>query len=336
MTLLAIETTCDETATAILNPKGEVLSHLLYSQIHQHERYGGVVPELAARAHLEKLAPLVDQAFKDANIHPHDLSAVAATAGPGLIGGVVVGAMYAKGLAASLGIPFLAINHLEGHALTIRLTHNIAFPYLLLLASGGHCQFIHVKDLGDYELLGQTIDDAAGEAFDKVARMMGLPYPGGPVIEALALKGNSRAFDFPRPLYKRAGCDFSFSGLKTAVRHVIEEHPEALPEDIAASFQQAIIECMCDRTRHALEMLKTPVTAFVIAGGVAANKAIYTALSDVAKEYTLEAFAPPLNLCTDNAAMIAWAALERFKKGIVNDLSFEPRPRWPLTELKGA
>ncbi len=331
--ILGIETSCDETAVAVVNGDGNILVSLLHSQVEDHKAYGGVVPELAARAHLEKLSPLVEEALTKASIKLEEISAIAATCGPGLIGGIVVGAMYGKGLAASLGKPFIAINHLEGHALTIRLTHKLGFPYLLLLASGGHCQFIDVRSLGDYRLLGQTIDDAAGEAFDKVASMLHLPYPGGPHIEKLALSGNPGAFNFPRPLLRRAGCDFSFSGLKTAVRHFIQQNPYASREDICASFQQAVIDCIVDRTHHAVNMLRVPTTSLVIAGGVAANKAIYGALKEVARAHTMTAYAPPLDLCTDNAAMIAWAGVERFKQGLTHDLSFEPRPRWPLTEM---
>lgn len=356
--ILGIETSCDETAVAIVAEDGRIISHLLYSQ--NHNDYGGVVPEIAARAHIEKLAPLVTQTLQQAGIRPNDLWAVAATSGPGLMGGVVVGSMYAKGVAARLDIPFIPINHLEGHALTIRLTEPVDFPYLLLLASGGHCQFIDVRGLGNYHLLGQTIDDAAGEAFDKVATMLGLPYPGGPSIEQYAQSGDKTAFDFPRPLYsslihtlekgRTLSCDFSFSGLKTAVRHEImrqkKQHTESLPtsiiNNIAASFQKAVIDCIINKTEHALHMLQLPYQSLVIAGGVAANKAIYEALLGGAEKYKMQAYAPPLSLCTDNGAMIAWAGMERFKRDKDKmhtsayrewSMSFEPRPRWPLMEL---
>lgn len=357
--ILGIETSCDETAVAVVAEDGRVLSHRLYSQ--NHNDYGGVVPEIAARSHLEKLAPLVEQTLQQAAIDLHDLQAVAATSGPGLIGGVVVGAMYGKGIAARLNIPFIPINHLEGHALTIRLTESVAFPYLLLLASGGHCQFIDVRGLGDYHVLGQTIDDAAGEAFDKVAIMLGLPYPGGPSIEKHAKEGNPKAFDFPRPLYFSVAhtlekerpfhCDFSFSGLKTAVRHeIMRQQKSALngelstqvKVDLCASFQQAVIDCIVNKTEHAIHMLKTPYTPLVIAGGVAANQAIYAALLGVAEKYKMKAYAPPLSLCTDNGAMIAWAGMERFKRDHSKmntaaykawSMAFEPRPRWSLMDL---
>ena len=357
--ILGIETSCDETAVAIVAEDGRIVSHLLYSQNHMD--YGGVVPEIAARAHIEKLAPLVEQTLQKAGIAPHDLKAIAATCGPGLIGGVVVGAMYAKGLSLCLNIPFIPINHLEGHALTIRLTESLDFPYLLLLASGGHCQFIDVRSLGDYHLMGETLDDAAGEAFDKVASMLGLPYPGGPNIESLAKEGNAHAFTFPRPLHSSLAntlekgytlsCNFSFSGLKTAVRHEIKrqkEHyahdsiPLHIKADIAASFQQAVIDCILNRTEHAIHMLERPYPSLVISGGVAANKAIYEALVKLAQKYNMMAYAPPLSLCTDNGAMIAWAGMERFKfdqeKMITSaycawSMAFEPRPRWPLMDL---
>lgn len=334
--VLGIETSCDETAVSLVREDHTILSNFLYSQVEGHLEYGGVVPELAARAHLEKLAPLVEIAFEEANIQPQDISAVAATSGPGLIGGVIVGAMFGKGLAAAAKKPFIAVNHLEAHALTVRLTHKISFPYLLLLVSGGHCQFIEVKALGQYHVLGQTIDDAVGEAFDKVARMLDLPYPGGPKIEALAKLGSVDAYHFPRPLLKRPGCDFSFSGLKTAVRHKIqgyEGNVSDIAPHIAASFQQAIIDCLADRTQNAIKMLTSPISTLVVAGGVAANQAIHKALRNVSAEHSMDFCAPPIPFCTDNAAMIAWVGMERLQRGLIDGLDFEPRPRWPLSEL---
>jgi len=336
--ILGIESSCDETAVAIISydpttREKKVLGNLMHSQIAQQQEYGGVVPELAARAHLEKIHTLAAQAIEAAKIKLSDLSAIATTAGPGLIGGVVVGTMFAKGLAATLNKPFIAVNHLEGHALTARLTHDVAFPYLLLLVSGGHCQFLEVRGVGKYHLLGGTIDDAIGEAFDKVARVLNLPYPGGPKIEALAQSGNPHAFDLPRPLLGRPGCDFSLSGLKTAVRQLIQKHPDAPSQDVAASFQQVIIDCIVDRSKNAIAMASKDIKSFVVGGGVAANQSVYKALEQLTKEYDLAFYAPPPNLCTDNAAMIAWTGLEYFLLGRHDDLSFEPRPRWPLSSL---
>lgn len=332
--ILGIETSCDETSVAIVGADKKIYAHMTFSQIEGHKLYGGVVPELAARAHLDKLAPLVNEIMESSGIPYAELSGVAATCGPGLIGGVVVGAMFGKGLAASLGIPFYPINHLEGHALTVRLTSDIAFPFLLLLVSGGHCQFLEVLGLGQYRLLGETMDDALGEAFDKVASMLNLDYPGGPKIEALAKEGNPQAIAFPRPLMGTEGCHFSFSGLKTAVRQYVVKHPDVQKAGIAASFQRAVTDVILDRTKHALAMITFPIQGFVLAGGVAANQEIRGSLEVLLGGYDIPLFAPPISLCTDNAAMIAWVGIEKIQAGFSSDLGFEPRPRWPLFELK--
>ena len=329
--VLGIETSCDETSVAIVGTDKKVYAHMTFSQIEGHKLYGGVVPELAARAHLDKISPLVDAVMRDAALSYDDLSAIAATSGPGLIGGVVVGAMFAKGLAASLNIPFYPVNHLEGHALTVRLTHQVDFPFLLLLVSGGHCQFLEVYGLGQYKLLGQTMDDALGEAFDKVASMLDLDYPGGPKIEKLAMSGDPKSISFPRPLIRTPGCDFSFSGLKTAVRQFIGKFPESRKEDIAASFQQAVLDVLLDRTKHALDMCSNNPTSFVLAGGVAANQYIKQGLTRLIESRGLALIAPPISLCTDNGAMIAWVGIEKMNADLSGDLLFEPRPRWPLS-----
>lgn len=333
MVILGIETSCDETAAAIVRDDRAILSHVLVSQIHEHQPYGGVVPEKAARAHLDSLQPVIEQALRDAKVTLDDLDGIAVTGGPGLIGGVLVGVMTAKAIAAAKNLPFIAVNHLEGHALTGRLTHNLPFPYLLLLISGGHCQFLEVTGVGQYRLLGSTIDDAAGEAFDKVARIFGLDYPGGPALENLARCGDGKRFDLPRPLKGRPGCDFSFSGLKTAVRLVAEKHTPLSSRDkadLAASFQEAVADCLEERAQKAFHMLQGPVRHFVVAGGVAANMTLRTRLSTLCDAHGFIFTAPPLELCTDNAAMIAWAGIEKLRLGQQDDLDFIPRPRWPL------
>jgi N6-L-threonylcarbamoyladenine synthase len=334
--ILGIESSCDETAAAIVNDERVILANVTHSQIQEHMPYGGVVPEIAARGHLVRLEHVIDQALKNANISLNQIDGFAATSGPGLIGGVMVGVMAAKALAAATHKPFLAINHLEGHALTIRLTHGIDFPYLLLLISGGHAQFLWVEDLGSYQILGQTKDDAVGEAFDKVAKLLDLDYPGGPHVEKLAQEGNSKAFVFPRPLKGREGCDLSFSGLKTAVRQKIQSFSEITQEqkaDIAASFQAAVAETLADRLHHALQLCPTRPGHVVIAGGAASNQTIRSHLEEVCQSHHTTFVAPPLNLCTDNAAMIAWAGVEYLKRGQQSSLDFAPRPRWPLTDL---
>ena len=327
--ILGIESSCDETAVALVTDGREILAQRIASQDEEHRPYGGVVPEIAARAHAERLAPMVAATLADAGLGLGDVDAIAATAGPGLIGGVMVGLVTAKALAMASGKPLLAINHLEGHALSPRLADaDLAYPYLLLLVSGGHCQLLRVNGVGDYTRLATTIDDALGEAFDKTAKVLGLGYPGGPAVERLALEGNPRAVPLPRPLVGGAEPHFSFAGLKSAVlrAHETGQYSQA---DLAASFQQAALDCVVDRTRRALAAAGD-VTALVVAGGVAANKAVRAALEGLAAGAGLRFVAPPMKLCTDNAAMIAWAGVERFARGESDSLDFAARPRWPL------
>ena len=341
MRILGIETTCDETAAAVVerdaSGRGRILSNEVLSQIEDHAAYGGVVPEIAARAHIEVMDLLVKRALASAGVALSDIDAIAAAAGPGLIGGVMVGLTTAKALALVAKKPFLAVNHLEAHALSPRLTDGVAFPYLLLLASGGHTQLLVVNGVDDYLRLGTTIDDAIGEAFDKVAKMLGLPYPGGPQVERLAKEGDPLRFAFPRPLLGRKEPNFSLSGLKTAVRIEAEKIAPLSEQDVrdlCASFQKAIVESIIDRTNMAFERLaelNIQVTALVIAGGVAANRAIRAGLETLALRQKLPLIAPPLELCTDNGAMIAWAGLERFQQGLIDHLDFAPRARWPLS-----
>lgn len=329
-TILGIETSCDETAAAIVTDAKEIRASVVLSQTQEHAAYGGVVPEIAARAHMEHLERIIGEALKQAGCGFGDIDAVAATGGPGLIGGVIVGVMTGKAIASVHNKPFIAVNHLEGHALTVRLTSDIPFPYLMLLVSGGHCQFLVVHGVGKYTLLGGTVDDALGEAYDKVAKMLGLPQPGGPAVEALAKGGDEHAFDFPVPMRGREGCDLSFSGLKTAVRLALP----AKAEDVCASFQRAACDALCDRARNAITTFQSQYPGaknFVLAGGVAANQRVRGALSALLSEYGMELAAPPIKLCTDNAAMIAWAGLERFQLGMVDTLDFEPKARWPLS-----
>ena len=342
MLVLGIETSCDETAAALVRQGSagpKVLSHAVLSQIGEHRPFGGIVPEIAARAHMAHLDRLIGHTMDEAGVAYADLDAVAATAGPGLIGGVIVGVMTGKAIALAIGKPFIAVNHLEGHALTARLTDNVAFPFLLLLVSGGHCQLLAVEGVGRYRRLGTTVDDAAGEAFDKVAKMLGLGYPGGPAIERAAAAGDPGRFAFPRPMKGKPGCDFSFSGLKTAVRLTVEGLPpltDADIADLAASFQAAVVEAILDRTKRALMEFHAMFGpgfgpgALVVAGGVAANTALRRGLQSLATDRGHVFVAPPLNLCTDNAVMIAWAGVERLRLGLVDTLDFKPRPRWPL------
>ena len=340
MRVLGIETTCDETAAAVvrLRPEGggEILSNEVMSQIAAHAAYGGVVPEIAARAHIEVIDHLVARALRRAKLRVGDLDGIAAAAGPGLIGGVLVGLMTGKGLALAARKPFMAVNHLEAHALTARLTDNVAFPYLLLLASGGHTQILAVKGVGDYDRLGTTMDDAIGEAFDKTAKVLGLPYPGGPAIEAVARGGDPLRFALPRPMLGRPTADFSLSGLKTATRLAAQSIAPLRPSDVAdlsASFQAAIVDVIEDRIRVGLRLFREragAAQALVIAGGVAANGAIRQALARFCAQSGLRLVAPPQNLCTDNGAMIAWTGIERLRLGLTDDLSFAARPRWPL------
>ena len=347
LTILGIETSCDETAAAVVRGDapgpGQILSNVIFSQTEAHAPYGGVVPEIASRAHLEILDDIVERALAEARISLADLDGIAATAGPGLIGGVMVGLTTAKALALGAGKPLLAVNHLMGHALTARLTHGVEFPFLLLLVSGGHCQLVGVGGADDFRVYGGTIDDAVGEAFDKTAKLLGLPYPGGPAVEKCAQKGNPRAYDLPRPLLNRrtdgrddkrneGRADFSFSGLKTAVRQLVQGPVNI--DDISASFQAAVIDILCDRSRLAMAMFRRDFPAaknFVVAGGVAANQAIGKALTGLSDEEGFLTHIPPPRLCTDNAAMIAWAGIERLSDNIRGDaLSVSPRARWPL------
>jgi N6-L-threonylcarbamoyladenine synthase len=327
--ILGIESSCDETAAALVTSDGTVLSHRLAGQEEAHRPFGGVVPELAARAHVEMAVPLVEGALADAGLTLADVDAIAATAGPGLIGGVMVGLMTGKALAHAAGKPLIAVNHLEGHALSPRLADpTLAYPYLLLLVSGGHCQLLFVEGVGRYRRLATTIDDAAGEAFDKTAKLLGLGFPGGPAVERAALSGDPRAVPLPRPLVGSGEPHFSFAGLKSAVLRARDAGIHK-PEDIAASFQQAVVDCLVDRTRIALDAADG-ATALVVAGGVAANQAIRAALADLAARSGLRFAAPPLWLCTDNGAMIAWAGAERFAAGLVDDMETPARARWPL------
>ncbi|MFP5435118.1 tRNA (adenosine(37)-N6)-threonylcarbamoyltransferase complex transferase subunit TsaD [Sphingobium sp. ba1] len=327
--ILGLESSCDETAAALVTADGRILAHRLATQEEAHRPYGGVVPEIAARAHVEALTPLIAAALADAEMTLADVDVIAATAGPGLIGGVMVGLVTGKALAHAAGKPLIAVNHLEGHALSPRLAdRTLQFPYMLLLVSGGHCQILLVRGPGEYARLATTIDDAAGEAFDKTAKLLGLGYPGGPLVEKAAAQGNAKAVPLPRPLVGTAEPHFSFAGLKSAVMRAVQSGHYST-QDIAASFQQAVIDCLIDRTRRALGS-DEPVTALVVAGGVAANQAIRGALEALAAEHDLPFVAPPLWLCTDNAAMIAWAGAERYAVGLVDDLTFPARPRWPL------
>jgi len=327
---LGIETSCDETAAAVVSADRRILSNVVSSQFDEHRAYGGVVPEIAARAHVERIDGVVREALACAGVGFAALDAIAATAGPGLIGGVIVGLTAAKAMAAAAGKPLLAVNHLEGHALTARLTDGAAFPYLLLLASGGHCQLLAVEGVGRYRRLGTTVDDAAGEAFDKVAKLLGLGLPGGPAVERAARAGDAAAVRLPKPMAGRAGCDFSFSGLKTAVRLVVERGG-ARPEDVAAAFQRRVVQALAERTGRALALCAGQgLTALVVAGGVAANQALRSALSQTAAKAGLPLLAPPPALCTDNAAMIAWAGLERLALGESDPFDAPARARWPL------
>jgi len=331
MTLvLGIESSCDETAAALVTHDRRILAQCIASQEEEHAPYGGVVPEIAARAHAQRLTPLIAKVLRDANVQLDDCDAIAATAGPGLIGGVMVGLVSAKALAMASDKPLLAINHLEGHALSPRLADEaLEFPYALLLVSGGHCQILRVEGPGSYKRLATTIDDALGEAFDKSAKILGLGYPGGPAVEKLALEGDPSAVPLPRPLLGSKEPHFSFAGLKSAVlrAHQSGEHTDA---DIAASFQQAAIDCIHDRLSRALKAMG-PVNALVVAGGVAANGQVRAALQKLADDFALPFTAPPLALCTDNAAMIAWAGIELLACGAKGDpLDFRALPRWPL------
>ncbi|AXT28643.1 tRNA (adenosine(37)-N6)-threonylcarbamoyltransferase complex transferase subunit TsaD [Ruegeria sp. AD91A] len=350
LTVLGLESSCDDTAAAIVrqmaSAEAEILSSVVHGQIDLHSAYGGVVPEIAARAHAEKLDVCVVQALEAAGLSLRDMDAIAVTSGPGLIGGVMSGVMCAKGLSAATGLPLVGVNHLAGHALTPRLTDNIAFPYLVLLVSGGHCQYLIAHGPEQFTRLGGTIDDAPGEAFDKTARLLGLPQPGGPSVEAEARAGDPNRFQFPRPLLDRPGCDLSFSGLKTALmrmRDQIVAEKGGLTRqdraDLCAGFQQAIVDTLAEKTRRAIDLYlehspADPVIA--VAGGVAANLAIRSKLESVSAKNNTRFIAPPLALCTDNAAMIAYAGLERFRSGARDGLDLTARPRWPLDQRSPA
>jgi len=328
--ILGLESSCDDSAVALVTSDRRILAQAVVGQNAAHQPYGGVVPEIAARAHVEILPDLIHKVFEEAKLSVADVDAVAATAGPGLIGGVMVALLAGKGLALAAGKPLIAVNHLEGHALSPRLVDpDLDFPYLLLLVSGGHCQLLEVRAVGDYRRLATTIDDAAGEAFDKAAKLLGLGYPGGPAIEELARTGDAKAVPLPRPLVGSGEPHFSFAGLKSAVQRAVASG-EHRPEEIAASFQQAVVDCLVDRTALALRESDAP--ALVVAGGVAANHAIRTALSDLAKREGRQFSVPPGWLCTDNAAMIAWAGAERFAAGLCDGLDAPARARWPLDE----
>ena len=348
---LGIESSCDETSAAIIDSDRNILSHIIYSQIPEHQKYGGVVPELAARAHILAIDEVIKLTLERAGKTINDIDVIAATAGPGLIGGVLVGWMAATGIASATNKPLVAVNHLEGHALVPRLKStsasdsatniDVEFPYLLMLASGGHCQILLVHNVGKYELIGQTLDDSAGEAFDKIAKMLGLGYPGGPIVDKRAQMGDKKRFHFPRPLCDKPGCDFSFSGIKTAARTLLDktnesERDEQFINDFCASFQSAVVDCITNRLSNALRderVIKAQPKTMVVAGGVAKNSAIRDAMEKLANKNSMLFAAPPMSLCTDNGAMIAWAGLENYKVGNIVHEPIAPRPRWPLTEL---
>jgi N6-L-threonylcarbamoyladenine synthase len=339
MIVLGIETSCDETAAAVvaeIPPGPRIRSNLVQTQIATHAPFGGVVPEIAAREHLDHLDAIIVRALAEADVKLAEIDGVAAAAGPGLIGGLIVGSMTAKGIAWAANKPFVAVNHLEAHALTARLTDDVTFPYLLLLVSGGHCQLLSCNGVGRYVCLGTTLDDAAGEAFDKTAKQIGLGYPGGPAIERAAAEGDSRRFNLPRPLRGRPGYDFSFSGLKTAVRQLIAERGQLDSRDradLAASVEHAICDALADRTANAIAWFRhhhPEGESLVAAGGVAANVRLRRCLAALAKTAGLRFVAPPPALCIDNAAMIAWVGVERLRLGLVDGLDSAPRPRWPL------
>ena len=342
MLVLGIETTCDETAAAVVERQsdgtGRILSNIVHSQTEEHAAFGGVVPEIAARAHVDRLDGIVANAMKESGVGFAQLAAVAAAAGPGLIGGVIVGLTTAKAIAMVHDTPLIAVNHLEAHALTPRLTGALDFPYCLFLASGGHTQIVAVVGVGNYVRLGTTVDDAMGEAFDKVAKMLALPYPGGPEVERAAATGDPQRFAFPRPMLGRADANFSLSGLKTAVRTEASQRTPLEPQDVSdlcAGFQAAVLESTADRLSVGLRLFHEqfgPPRALVAAGGVAANQAIRGALQDVAEKAQTKLIIPPPALCTDNGAMIAWAGAERLAMGMIDTMDAPPRARWPLDE----
>ena len=339
--ILGIETSCDETSVSVVekleNGEVNILSNIIRSQLDVHRDFGGVVPELAARAHSEVIDKICNRAMKKAKIKFHDLNAIAATAGPGLLGGLIVGTVFAKTLASALKLPFIAVNHLEGHALSVLLEHKIEFPYLLLLVSGGHTEFSIIKKFNNYKRIGTTLDDALGEAFDKTARLLNLGYPGGPLIEKCATKGNQYKYEFPMPLFYEKNCDFSFSGLKSSVAQTVlnKKISEKFKNDISASFQRTIAVILLKKTQRAIETFNKETknkrtVNIVVAGGVAANKFLRSSLESLEKEEDCKFYFPSLKLCTDNGAMIAYAGIERYEKKLFNKLNFKPRPRWPL------
>lgn len=349
LTVLGIESSCDDTAAAVVRDGAngaEILGQVVVGQADLHKDFGGVVPEIAARAHVEKLDYCVEDAMAQAGVAFSDLDAIAVTSGPGLIGGVLSGVMCAKGISVTTGVPIIGVNHLAGHALTPRLTDSISFPYLMLLVSGGHCQFLIVNGVDDFKRLGGTIDDAPGEAFDKIARLLALPQPGGPNVENSALSGDPSRFRFPRPLLDRPGCDMSFSGLKTAVlraRDSVVFEKGGLTKrdqsDLSAGFQQAITAVLNEKSRRALAIYLADCPqepTFAVAGGVSANMDIRAALETVSAENGVRFLAPPMALCTDNAAMIAWVGLELYRSGHKDDMSLAARPRWPLDKTSKA
>ena len=336
---LGIETSCDETAAAIVRGKndgtGEILSNIVSSQVEEHKEFGGIVPELAARSHVEKIESIVQKAIKKSNVDINNLDGVAATAGPGLIVSLTVGLNIGKAIAGSLGKPFIAVNHLEGHALSPTINKKIEFPYLLLLISGGHTQFLEVKGVNKYKRLGTTIDDALGEAFDKTAKLLGLEFPGGPKLEEWAKKGDENFFKLPKPILKKGGCNLSFAGLKTAVLRISKEiKKEKERYHLAASFQKTVNEILHTKTIVAMENFlknkKNKTNTFVIAGGVASNLSIRQNLIKLSKKKNFIPVFPPVNLCSDNAAMIAWAGIERYKNNLIDNLEFPSKARWPL------
>ncbi len=332
MRILGLESSCDDTAAAVTSSNGEIESSVVWTQLKEHQAFGGVVPEIAARSHVNAMDKVVEAALDKAQCNLADIDLIAVTGGPGLIGGVMVGVMTAKALSLASGIPIIAVNHLAGHALTARLTEQVEYPYLLLLISGGHCQWIKVKSCTEFKLLGATLDDALGEVFDKTAKMLGLGYPGGPAVEALALQGDETRFDLPIPLKGQPNCNFSFSGLKTAVREIILKEPiKTLQDkaDLCASFQLAVVKCITNRLKRAM-IVYDDAPRLVVAGGVAANKTIKSALDKAASKAGFYLHTPPIALCTDNAAMIAWAGYEQYCVVGATNLDFEARARWPL------
>ena len=349
LTFLGIETSCDETAASVVREKAdgtaEILSNIVSSQIEEHKEFGGVVPEIAARAHVEKIDLIINKALEESKTNINDIDGIAATAGPGLIVCLTVGLSAAKAIAASLGKPLIAVNHLEGHALSPKLIKKINFPYLFLLISGGHTQFLEVRGVNNYVRMGTTIDDAVGEAFDKTAKLLGIEFPGGPKIEEFAKKGDENYFTLPKPIIHRGGCNLSFAGLKTAVLKISKKIKNKEEKyHLAASFQKTIEDILCEKSKFAMSLFKencnSEKNTFVIAGGVASNNKIRKKLIDLSIQNNFEPVFPPINLCSDNAAMIAWTGIERFRLGLLNKLDFPAKARWPLDEkapfLKGA